>query len=675
MKLKKLNPQKSRAQAIVEFAIALPVLLMLVYGLLEVGRLLFVYMSAVNATRQAVRYGSTTGVGSDGVTPRYLDCAGIRTAAKAGDYLNVFKFDDNNITITYDGGPGTGQLPNGTCPVGATASSVDITSDSTKINKSRIVVSINYDFKALIPKLVPFISRTTANGNPMNATSARTIITSITIKPTPNVAKDPTTTFIKYLLPTEAEVGQPVLVVVSVTSSGSTTPTGEVYITGADVNCTVTLTAGEGSCLVTFTSVTPPNLNETRTVTATYSGDSANDTSDDSDNIVVWLATTATFITADTPDPSPVNEAVTVNVSAVSSASAGIPTGTVSIIGTDTITGTQETSCTAPLNPSNGKGSCDLTFPSIGAKTLTATYSGDATHLPTYPPRSFPATASHTVTLAPTATVPPTAGPSPTPLPTSTPVPPACTVAYEITGSWSTGFSANVIITNTGGTAINGWTLAFSYTDGQQIFNMWNASYIQNGGAVTVTNDPPWALINPGSSQSFAFQATSSGSNTPPTSFSLNGVPCTGGAVPPTATPTATLSPTAIPTNTSCTQLSHQTNPSITVSGDSMRMEIYNQTGVALVVNDITVFWNQYGRGNGKALSLVSSALDGIIYQNFTPPVNATSVTFTPSPSISIPTGTSTISFKFDYNYANVDGSEQIYITFTVPGCFLDSKN
>ena len=84
MKPKTLNPTKNKAQAMVEFAIALPVLLMLLYGLLEVGRLLFTYSSVVNATRQAARYGSTTGVGLDGTTPRYQDCAGIKAAAQKG---------------------------------------------------------------------------------------------------------------------------------------------------------------------------------------------------------------------------------------------------------------------------------------------------------------------------------------------------------------------------------------------------------------------------------------------------------------------------------------------------------------------------------------------------------------------------------------------------------------
>ncbi len=66
MKPQKLTLSKNKAQAMVEFAIALPILLMLVYGLLEVGRLLFTYSSVVNATRQAVRWGSTTGVGDRG---------------------------------------------------------------------------------------------------------------------------------------------------------------------------------------------------------------------------------------------------------------------------------------------------------------------------------------------------------------------------------------------------------------------------------------------------------------------------------------------------------------------------------------------------------------------------------------------------------------------------------
>ena len=43
MKSKKFARSKNKAQAMVEFAIALPILLMLLYGILEAGRLLFLY--------------------------------------------------------------------------------------------------------------------------------------------------------------------------------------------------------------------------------------------------------------------------------------------------------------------------------------------------------------------------------------------------------------------------------------------------------------------------------------------------------------------------------------------------------------------------------------------------------------------------------------------------------
>ncbi len=73
MKKKTTRSQKSPAQAMVEFALVLPVLLLLIYGILEVGRLLFIYSSVVSAARQAARYGSTTGVNASG-TFRYRDC-------------------------------------------------------------------------------------------------------------------------------------------------------------------------------------------------------------------------------------------------------------------------------------------------------------------------------------------------------------------------------------------------------------------------------------------------------------------------------------------------------------------------------------------------------------------------------------------------------------------------
>ena len=65
MNVNKIKPGKNKAQAMVEFAIVLPMLLLLLYGILEAGRLLFIYSTIVTASRQAVRYGSATGQGLD----------------------------------------------------------------------------------------------------------------------------------------------------------------------------------------------------------------------------------------------------------------------------------------------------------------------------------------------------------------------------------------------------------------------------------------------------------------------------------------------------------------------------------------------------------------------------------------------------------------------------------
>jgi hypothetical protein len=83
-----------------------------------------------------------------------------------------------------------------------------------------------------------------------------------------------------------------------------------------------------------------------------------------------WISTTTiTTITSDTPDPSVVNQNVTVAVTVIGGLTT--PTGTVSITGANT-------NCTITLT--NGSGSCAVRFNSIGTKTITATYNGDTTH-------------------------------------------------------------------------------------------------------------------------------------------------------------------------------------------------------------------------------------------------------------------------------------------------------
>jgi hypothetical protein len=109
---------------------------------------------------------------------------------------------------------------------------------------------------------------------------------------------------------------------------------------------------------------------------------------------------TITTITADTPDPSLANQNVSVSVRVTGGAIT--PSGTVNITGANT-------NCSITLNTS-GTGSCVVRFSSTGAKTLTATYLGDQTHLASVD------TESHQVSTT-TATRTPTRAPTPLPPP------------------------------------------------------------------------------------------------------------------------------------------------------------------------------------------------------------------------------------------------------------------
>jgi glucose/arabinose dehydrogenase len=102
----------------------------------------------------------------------------------------------------------------------------------------------------------------------------------------------------------------------------------------------------------------------------------------------------------------------------------------------------------------------------------------------------------------------------------------ACRVTYA-PNTWQNGFTANVTVTNTSTQTINGWTLRWTFSGNQQITNEWNSDIVQEGPNVTARNVGHNPTIPANGSQTFGFQATYSGTNTSPTSFTLNGIACT----------------------------------------------------------------------------------------------------------------------------------------------------
>ncbi len=168
------NPQKENAQGAVEFALILPILLLLLFGLIETGRVIFIYSAVTNAAREAARYGSATGVSNTGI-PRYRDCASIIQAAVDVGFLGSVR--PENVSITYDNGPGTPVI--GTCPP----------NDASVVTGTRIVVEVTSPFDTLVPGLLPY------QDLQIEAQSARTIIRSVSINVAQPPANAPTNTF------------------------------------------------------------------------------------------------------------------------------------------------------------------------------------------------------------------------------------------------------------------------------------------------------------------------------------------------------------------------------------------------------------------------------------------------------------------------------------------------
>ncbi len=160
-----------RAQALLEFALALPILLLVVYGLMEAGRLMFMYAAVATASREAVRYASAAGFRDPSTYVfTYQDCSGIRARAKQTGFL--LNLQDSQIVIYHDNWP-TSATPVLYCNNKTQDLSVTLKSGN------RVMVNVTSRYTLLLP-LVPLTSRTISSGN-----TARTFMGAIDLIPTP----------------------------------------------------------------------------------------------------------------------------------------------------------------------------------------------------------------------------------------------------------------------------------------------------------------------------------------------------------------------------------------------------------------------------------------------------------------------------------------------------------
>ncbi|MFL6075906.1 MAG: glycoside hydrolase family 9 protein [Mycobacteriales bacterium] len=103
-----------------------------------------------------------------------------------------------------------------------------------------------------------------------------------------------------------------------------------------------------------------------------------------------------------------------------------------------------------------------------------------------------------------------------------------CQVTYTVANDWGSGFTATLTLTNLGA-PVTSWTVGWSWAGNQQLTSGWSATWGQSGHAVTATAMSYNGSLATGASTSIGFQASYSGSNPAPTTFTFNGTACTTG--------------------------------------------------------------------------------------------------------------------------------------------------
>ncbi|GAA3750113.1 hypothetical protein GCM10022225_38000 [Plantactinospora mayteni] len=115
-----------------------------------------------------------------------------------------------------------------------------------------------------------------------------------------------------------------------------------------------------------------------------------------------------------------------------------------------------------------------------------------------------------------TPPVTPTTRPPVTPTATPTGGSRACTATYAVVGQWAGGFQADVRVT-AGGSAVNGWTVTWTFANGQRVSQVWNATVTSSGSSVTARNVSYNGSLAAGASTTFGFLGSWNGTNSAPT--------------------------------------------------------------------------------------------------------------------------------------------------------------
>jgi TadE-like protein len=187
---------KPKAQGLVEFALILPILLLVLFGIIDFGWMVFNFSQIYNGVREGARFGSVPGFDP---SPQYVNCFAIadRIRAQAG-FAGLRTLSSGDIKIYYDDGRPAGSGVDPAIPASWTDQVVGVCNPSTGLfvyntiyapqdggpartpdqltgqyvrNGDRIVIVVN----RAVPFLTPFIKALATSGVTFSFTTARSI--------------------------------------------------------------------------------------------------------------------------------------------------------------------------------------------------------------------------------------------------------------------------------------------------------------------------------------------------------------------------------------------------------------------------------------------------------------------------------------------------------------------
>lgn len=144
--------------------LVLPMLLLLIMGIIEFGRMMFIFAGVTSASREAARYASGVAEQGGGGPAYYQDCDGIRAAAK-----RVSQFASPSVTIYYDSDGPQGSSAVEYCRSGVSVDPIYVTLGG------QIEIQVTATYQPLVPLVkVPPI--------PIRAVTKRTILRNVYVK-------------------------------------------------------------------------------------------------------------------------------------------------------------------------------------------------------------------------------------------------------------------------------------------------------------------------------------------------------------------------------------------------------------------------------------------------------------------------------------------------------------